>query len=36
MNGPALCAQPEATLLVPPGWSFAVDEHGSCHLSPMP
>jgi N-methylhydantoinase A len=35
MHGPALCAQPEATLLVPPGWSLAVDEHGSCHLSPL-
>jgi len=31
--GPALCALPEATLLVPPGWSGTVDEHGSCHLA---
>ncbi|TMK98141.1 MAG: hydantoinase/oxoprolinase family protein [Actinobacteria bacterium] len=33
LHGPALCAQPEATLLVPPGWSLAVDEHGSCRLT---
>jgi N-methylhydantoinase A len=31
--GPALCALPEATLLVPPGWSGTVDAHGSCHLT---
>jgi N-methylhydantoinase A len=31
--GPALCALPEATLLVPPGWSGAVDAHGNCHLT---
>jgi len=30
--GPALCALPEATLLVPPGWSGSVDEHGTCVL----
>ncbi len=27
--GPALCALPEATLLVPPGWHGEVDEHGT-------
>jgi N-methylhydantoinase A len=32
VRGPALCALPEATLLVPPGWSGAVDEHGTCVL----
>jgi N-methylhydantoinase A len=30
--GPALCAMPESTLLVPPGWSGAVDEHGTIVL----
>jgi N-methylhydantoinase A len=32
VHGPALCALPEATLLVPPGWSGNVDEHGTCVL----
>jgi len=32
VHGPALCALPEATLLVPPGWSGSVDEHGTCVL----
>jgi N-methylhydantoinase A len=32
VHGPALCALPEATLLVPPGWSGTVDEHGTCVL----
>ncbi|HEX8715201.1 MAG TPA: hydantoinase/oxoprolinase family protein, partial [Solirubrobacteraceae bacterium] len=32
LRGPALCALPDATLLVPPGWSGAVDEHGTCVL----
>ena len=27
--GPALCALPESTLLVPPGWSGEVDEQGT-------
>jgi N-methylhydantoinase A len=31
--GPALCALPEATLLVAPGWSGAVDEHGTLALT---
>ena len=31
--GPSLYALPEATLLVPPGWSGEVDEHGTIHLS---
>jgi N-methylhydantoinase A len=33
LPGPALCALPEATLLVPPGWSGTVDPHGTVHLS---
>ncbi|HLM84834.1 MAG TPA: hydantoinase/oxoprolinase family protein [Solirubrobacteraceae bacterium] len=33
LAGPALCALPDATLLVPPGWSGAVDEHGTIHLA---
>jgi N-methylhydantoinase A len=32
VRGPALCALPEATLLVPPGWAGTVDEHGTIHL----
>ncbi len=32
LHGPALCALPDATLLVPPGWSGVVDEHGTCLL----
>ncbi len=32
VRGPALCALPEATLLVPPGWGGIVDEHGTCVL----
>jgi len=32
LSGPALCALPEATLLVPPGWSGEVDEHGTIRL----
>jgi N-methylhydantoinase A len=30
--GPTLCALPEATLLIPPGWSGSVDAHGTIHL----
>jgi N-methylhydantoinase A len=30
--GPAVCALAESTLLVAPGWSGAVDEHGTLHL----
>jgi N-methylhydantoinase A len=30
--GPALCALPEATLLVPPGWQGHVDAHGNVRL----
>ena len=33
VSGPALCALPEATLLVPPGWSAEVDKHGTVHLT---
>jgi N-methylhydantoinase A len=32
LSGPALCALAESTLLVPPGWSGTVDEHGTCLL----
>ena len=32
VSGPALCALPEATLLVPPGWSGEVDAHGTIRL----
>ncbi len=32
ITGPALCALPEATLLVPPGWSGEVDEQGTIRL----
>ncbi|HTA16083.1 MAG TPA: hydantoinase/oxoprolinase family protein, partial [Solirubrobacteraceae bacterium] len=32
IEGPALCAMPESTLLVPPGWSGAVDEQGNVVL----
>ncbi|MFI4990064.1 MAG: hydantoinase/oxoprolinase family protein [Solirubrobacterales bacterium] len=32
LRGPAVCALPEATLLVPPSWSGVVDEHGTCVL----
>ncbi len=31
--GPALCAMPGSTLLVPPGWSGSVDEHGTVILT---
>ena len=30
--GPALCALPHASLLIPPGWSGEVDRHGTCCL----
>jgi N-methylhydantoinase A len=30
--GPAICVLAESTLLVAPGWSGAVDEHGTLHL----
>jgi len=32
VQGPALCAMAEATLLVPPGWSGTADRHGTMHL----
>jgi N-methylhydantoinase A len=32
VRGPALCAMGESTLLVPPGWSGAVNEHGTVVL----
>jgi N-methylhydantoinase A len=33
VHGPAVCALPEATLLVPPGWSGEVDAHGTVQLN---
>jgi N-methylhydantoinase A len=33
VSGPALCALPEATLLVAPGWSGDVDERGTVRLA---
>jgi N-methylhydantoinase A len=33
VDGPALCALGEATLLVPPGWSGEADEQGTIHLT---
>lgn len=33
LSGPALCALPEATLLIPPGWSGEVDQYGTVHLT---
>jgi N-methylhydantoinase A len=33
IEGPALCALPDSTLLVPPGWSGSVDRHGTITLS---
>ena len=32
LEGPALCALPESTLLVPPGWGGEVDERGTIVL----
>ncbi|HEV3047176.1 MAG TPA: hydantoinase/oxoprolinase family protein [Solirubrobacteraceae bacterium] len=32
LRGPALCALAQSTLLVAPGWSGTVDEHGTIHL----
>ncbi|HWX87423.1 MAG TPA: hydantoinase B/oxoprolinase family protein [Solirubrobacteraceae bacterium] len=32
VQGPALCAMPESTLLVPAGWSGSVDGHGTVVL----
>jgi N-methylhydantoinase A len=32
VRGPALCAMPESTLLVPPGWSGETNEHGTIVL----
>ena len=32
LRGPAVCALPQSTLLVAPGWWGEVDEHGTCHM----
>jgi N-methylhydantoinase A len=36
IEGPALCAMPESTLLVPPGWAGTVDELGTVVLERVP
>jgi N-methylhydantoinase A len=33
LEGPAICALPEATLVIPPGWCGAVDERGTVVLT---
>jgi len=33
VTGPAICALPESTLLVPPGWRCNADEHGTMRLT---
>jgi len=33
LAGPALCALPDATLLVPPGWRGEADAQGTIHLT---
>jgi N-methylhydantoinase A/oxoprolinase/acetone carboxylase beta subunit len=32
LQGPALCAMPEATMLIAPGWEGTVDENGTASL----
>ena len=32
LNGPALYALPDSTLLLPAGWSGTVDANGTCRL----
>jgi N-methylhydantoinase A len=32
LRGPSLCALPDATLLIPPGWSARVDDFGTIHM----
>jgi N-methylhydantoinase A len=32
LEGPAICELPEATVVVPPGWSGSVDRHGTLAL----
>jgi N-methylhydantoinase A len=36
LSGPALYALPDATLLLPPGWSGTVDANGTCRLQAEP
>jgi N-methylhydantoinase A len=36
LSGPALYALPDATLLLPPGWSGTVDANGTCRLQAGP
>ncbi|HEX4187879.1 MAG TPA: hydantoinase/oxoprolinase family protein [Solirubrobacteraceae bacterium] len=33
LEGPALCALPQATMLIPPGWAGEVDRYGSARLT---
>jgi N-methylhydantoinase A/oxoprolinase/acetone carboxylase beta subunit len=33
LQGPALCALPQATMLIAPGWVGEIDEHGSARLT---
>jgi N-methylhydantoinase A/oxoprolinase/acetone carboxylase beta subunit len=33
LEGPALCALPQATTLIPPGWAGEVDRYGSARLT---
>jgi N-methylhydantoinase A len=33
LEGPAICALEESTLLIPPGWSGVLDEHGTIRMS---
>jgi N-methylhydantoinase A len=32
VSGPGMCALPDTTLLIPPGWDGEVDAHGTIHL----
>ena len=36
LSGPALCALPDSTLLLPPSWSGTVDANGTCRLRAGP
>jgi N-methylhydantoinase A len=35
-SGPGMCALPDTTLLIPPGWDGEVDAHGTIHLRRAP
>ena len=36
LQGPALCALPDSSLLIPPGWRGEVSEHGTSRLERAP